>query len=243
MKLEEFRSRGNRRKRAGRMRRVKFLLTGFGGQNVRPPQARSNGGAFFPGAGQQNVDLFNGRLLVRMLLSWEKEIHTHGDRLPHWEQAEATQFVTFRLGDAMPMSRVRQWREERRVWLAEHPEPWTEETQKKYHRRFTARLESWLDEGTGSCPFREAGARKVLAEALLRFHGSRVRHHAWVIIPNHLHVLFTPLVEVKKGIQGWKAASARRLGGRSIWQRNYRGTMIRDARHFGNALRYVGKIR
>ena len=109
----------------------------------------------------------------------------------------------------------------------------------EYHRLFTARLEDWLDEGTGSCLFRGKNAREALAETLLRFHGSRVRHHAWVIMPKHVHVLFTPLVPVRKLIQAWKAASARRLGGGGIWQRNYRDTMIRGEQHFGNALRYV----
>ncbi len=55
---------------------------------------------------------------MRMFLSWEKEIQRHGDRLPHWQQELGTQFVTFRLGDAMPLSRLRQWQEDLRIWLA-----------------------------------------------------------------------------------------------------------------------------
>ena len=39
-------------------------------------------------------------------------------------------------------------------------------------------------------------------------------------------------------MQAWKGISARRIGQGSIWQRNYRDTLIRDAEHFANAVRY-----
>jgi hypothetical protein len=185
------------------------------------------------------LTLLRAVLPITMFLSWEKEIQRHGERLPHWEQEEGTQFVTFRLGDAMPNSKLRQWRAERRVWLAGHPDPWPEETEREYHRLFTARLEDWLDEGMGSCLLRRLEARVLLSGTLMRFQGSRVRHHAWVIMPNHVHLLFTPMVPVATLVQGWKATSARLLGSGPIWQRNYRDTLIRDVRHFGNALRYV----
>ncbi len=91
----------------------------------------------------------------------------------------------------------------------------------------------------GSCLFRKEEARVILSRTLMQFHGNRVRHHAWVIMPNPVHVLFIPVVPVAKLVQGWKASSARLLGKKSVWQRNYRDTLIRDARHFGNAWRYV----
>ena len=36
------------------------------------------------------------------------EILKHGAKLPHWQQGEVMQFVTFRLGDAMPAGKLRQ---------------------------------------------------------------------------------------------------------------------------------------
>src|SRR5687767_11158744 len=44
--------------------------------------------------------------------------------LPHWEQAEATYFVTFGLADAVPASLRAQWEEELTNWLPHHPKPW-----------------------------------------------------------------------------------------------------------------------
>jgi hypothetical protein len=61
------------------------------------------------------------------------EIQKHGFKLPHWQQGEAMQFVTFRLGDAMPAGKLRQWKEELAIWRTVHPKPWTPEQEMEYH--------------------------------------------------------------------------------------------------------------
>ena len=121
----------------------------------------------------------------------------------------------------------------------ETPKPWSKEIEMEYHRRFSAKIERWLDDGMGSCVFGDPEARRVLAECLMRFEGERVRHEAWVIMPNHVHVLFSPAVPLERLIQAWKSHCARLLGKGPIWQRNYRDTMIRDAGHHANVLRYI----
>ena len=73
----------------------------------------------------------------------------------------------------------------------------------------------------------------------MKFQGDRVEHQAWVIMPNHVHLLFTPHAPLEKLVQAWKATSARLIGKGGIWQRNYRDTLIRDAAHFANAVRYI----
>ncbi|MFU8894357.1 MAG: transposase [Luteolibacter sp.] len=163
----------------------------------------------------------------------------HGAKLPHWQQAETMQFVTIRLGDAMPQGKLRHWKDEVDAWRQHHPEPWTEEVRKEYHRRFTKQLEDWLDAGAGSCLLADAAARAVLEETLMRDHETRAVHHAWVIMPNHAHLLFTPQVPLEALMKSWKGVSARRIGKGSIWQRGYRDTMIRDGEHFANAVRYI----
>lgn len=44
-------------------------------------------------------------------LNPDERIQKHGDKLPHWQQAEVMQFVTFRLGDALPKAKVDHWKE------------------------------------------------------------------------------------------------------------------------------------
>jgi putative transposase len=167
------------------------------------------------------------------------EIFKHGESLPHWQQGEAMQFVTFRLADAMPQTKLRQWREERETWIHHHPKPWDNKSEAEYHRLFTWKIEDWLDQGAGSCIFKKVECRQVLEDALMHDHLSKATHHAWVIMPNHVHLLFTPNAAIEKLMQSWKGVSARKIRQGSIWQKNYRDTLIRDASHFANAVRYI----
>ncbi len=58
-------------------------------------------------------------------------------------------------------------------------------------------------------------------------------------MPNHAHLLFKPMAPLEKLLQAWKGVSARRIGQGSIWQENYRDTIMRDGKHFENAVRYI----
>jgi len=149
------------------------------------------------------------------------------------------QFVTFRLGDALPSETVLHWKNQRDSWRSTWPPPWTPEQEAEYHQRFTAKLETWLDQGAGSCLLEDPSNRVILAEVLMRFQGERVNHHAWVIMPNHVHLIFKPMVPLETLMQAWKSISAKQIGKGSIWQSNYRDTMIRDGDHFANAVRYI----
>lgn len=169
----------------------------------------------------------------------DKPIEKHGLVLPHWKQDEVMQFVTFRLGDSLPAEKIRHWKKQKLLWEKSWPEPWTPEQQAEYHRRFTWRLEKWLDGCEGSCILQKSSNREILEAVLMFDEGTKVEHHAWVIMPNHVHLLFKPLAPVESLIQAWKSISARRIGKGSIWQQNYRDTLIRDSGHFINAVRYI----
>ncbi len=172
-------------------------------------------------------------------LDGNEEIQTHGHKLPHWQQSEVMQFVTFRLADAMPTSKVAIWREQRDIWLQHHPKPWDKKTTHVYHCKFTTQLEKWLDQNMGSCLFRKAQQRSTLEQVLIFDEAKRVEHISWVIMPNHVHALFTPKHPLPELIKSWKGISARKIGKGSIWQKNYRDTLIRDYSHFANAVRYI----
>ena len=167
------------------------------------------------------------------------EIEIHGAKLPHWQQADSMQFVTFRLVDAMPQDKLLEWKEDYGKWLAHHPKPWSPAEYQEYRKRFVGTLERWLDEGAGSCLLAEATARRQLEETLMHDHGTRAEHHAWVIMPNHAHLLFIAHARLEVLMKSWKGVSARKIGQGSIWQKGYRDTMIRNERHFANAVRYI----
>lgn len=96
-----------------------------------------------------------------------------------------------------------------------------------------------MDAGAGSCLLADSQCRRFLEETLMRDQGERVEHQAWVIMPNHVHLLSSPRVEIGSLLKIWKGVSARRIGKGSIWQRNYRDTLVRDSGHFANAVRYI----
>lgn len=56
---------------------------------------------------------------------------------------------------------------------------------------------------------------------------------------NHVHLIFTARARLEQLMKSWKGISARRIGKGSIWQKGYRDTIIRDATHFANAVRYI----
>src|SRR5262245_9412422 len=107
--------------------------------------------------------------------------HSRG-YLPHWEAGEIAQSITFRLADSLPATLLAQWRNE----LERLP---NEEAAKE--RRI--RIERALDQGRGSCALRNPAVAETLEQTLLKFDGEKYRLHAWTIMPNHVHVLATPL--------------------------------------------------
>ena len=166
-------------------------------------------------------------------------IDRHGSDLPHWQQDEVLQFITFRLGDSLPTSKLKLWQTERNAWLAKYPEPWSAEIQGEYDRLFSARFEQWLDAGYGSCLLAEPKHRRELVAVLEYDQMGRVEFISWVIMPNHVHLLFRPKYPLPELIKSWKGISARRIEKGPIWQRNYRDTLIRDEAHLGRVVRYI----
>ena len=174
------------------------------------------------------------------------EIRHTQNRFPHWQQYGATYFVTFRLADSIPALVLGQWQDEREAWLRAHPKPWSLDAEIEYHRRFSAALERWLDEGHGSCVFRRHDCATIVAETLRHFEGDRAVMISFAVMPNHVHALFVQNSEwpLEKLIRSWKGFTARQINkllGRtgSFWQRDYFDRLVRDEKHFFNCVRYI----
>jgi len=175
-----------------------------------------------------------------------EDIRFTANRLPHWQQRGAVYFVTFRLADAVPHHLRTRWESERATWLRFHPQPWTVETEREYHDRFSGAIERWLDAGHGSCVLRRHDCAAVVVEALRHFDGERIAQIAWVVMPNHVHAVFvlnSPWL-LENIILSWKGFTARHINpliahtGR-VWQRDYFDRLVRDAKHLANCIRYI----
>ena len=150
--------------------------------------------------------------------------------LPHCDAPRVTQFVTFMLHDAFPVTRRREW------------EGILGDPQDSQRRR---RLEAWLDRGHGDCWLRHERLAGIVEAQLLAENGKAYGMKAWVVMPNHVHLVVdvwaTPL---SKLIQRWKGASARaanRVLNRTgrFWEPEYFDTLIRDEEHLKQAVRYT----
>jgi arylsulfatase A len=160
--------------------------------------------------------------------------HSRG-YLPHFDGGAISQFLTFRTAGSLPRSVIDAWRAELRC------SPATEAALEVYRR-----AEAYLDEGHGPCPLVEPRLAGLVEDALLHFDGERYRLHAWVVMPNHVHMLVPPcetwrLAELAKSWKSWTARRANALLNQHVafWQREYFDRYIRNGKHFRAVVSYI----
>lgn len=167
-------------------------------------------------------------------------------QLPHWHQEDTWSFVTWRLADALPSEKLTQWRLEKERWRIIHPEPWDAKTEEEYHHRFTQQIQDWLDQGSGSCVLRNPEYAAIVANSLLHFDQQRYKLASFVVMPNHVHVLFAPIegFMLQEILHSWKRHSAReinKLSGKTgrLWQEDYWDRLVRNEKHFRKVDEYI----
>jgi valyl-tRNA synthetase len=167
-------------------------------------------------------------------------------RLPHWQQASATYFVTFRLADSIPADKLAYIEEERDRWLAWHPEPWTEEQKREYYARFCVPIEQWLDTGYGSCVLAEPEAAAIVARALKHFDSQRYQLRSWIVMPNHVHALVTPKAGHRLGdiLHTWKRFTVREINRLrrqkgQLWQHESYDHIVRSEESLHRISKYI----
>ena len=174
------------------------------------------------------------------------EVYTR--KLPHWRQEGCTYFVTFRTADSLPKSALRELATKRADWERENPPPHTDEQLQEKHRLLSRLEEQWLDAGHGECPFRLAAPRDILRNKLNHAAKDKLVTRAWVIMPNHVHALFTPLPEQRlelglKSIKGGSAVKVNKALGRSgtLWFDESFDRIVRNRNHLWKCLQYIGR--
>ena len=184
-----------------------------------------------------------------------KAYHRH---LPHWRRKGACYGVTFRLRDSLPNDVILAFQAERAEWLKRLDEaarsacgevPVSErEAWEKFGREQHVRLDRFLDGGRGECLWKAPDFRSVLCSALHHFDGERVELQAYVIMPNHVHILCRPLGETRleELCGSWKRRSAqqvqRRLGRTgALWLDESHDRIIRGAIHYQRAVCYIAR--
>ena len=172
--------------------------------------------------------------------------------LPHCDYPGLLQSITYRLADSLPASALERMDAELRSLPPQ---------QRIRARR--RRIEEWLDAGHGCCVLRWPEAAVCVVENWQHFAGERYDLIAWVVMPNHVHLLIRVYEGISLGkiVQSWKSYTGRRIrammeegqagarrsqAGRSseelvggVWMREYWDRYIRDERHFEAVVGYI----
>jgi putative transposase len=150
--------------------------------------------------------------------------------LPHRDKPGLTQFVTFRLADSFPESLRSEW---------EHLSKIEDDRERR------AELEAYLDKGRGECHLRRTDVAQLIEDNFRQFSGDRYDLRAWVVMPNHIHVLFkTKTVPMSEIVGAWKKHTGRlanKLIGKrgAFWAEDYFAVFMRDTEHERQTVHYI----
>ena len=150
--------------------------------------------------------------------------------LPHFDAPGTRQFITYRLADALPAVRRSEW---------EHFLKLEDDLEKQ------RKIEAYLDKGYGECHLRDQRVANLVQENLWHHDGVKYRLLAWVIMPNHVHVLVeiwrVPLGEILKSWKSYTSKEANKILGRksTFWEDDYFDRYIRDDEHYRRVVHYI----
>jgi putative transposase len=154
---------------------------------------------------------------------------SHRRRLPHLYEVGRTVFLTWRIHDSLPSNRA-------------FP------TDALSSGKAFAAMDRLLDEAAVGPRYL---AEPAVAEAIVHavhFNANELRHyrlHAFVIMPNHVHILATPLVPLPimmkslKGITAKRANAILRLTGRRFWQDESYDHLVRNDQELIKIMNYI----
>jgi putative transposase len=85
---------------------------------------------------------------------------------------------------------------------------------------------------------------KLLIDTLCHYQGTAYLLHEFVIMPDHIHVLITPLTSLEKAVQfikgGFSFRAKKELGSNmEVWQKGFQDHRIRDAGDYAQHIRYI----
>lgn len=155
--------------------------------------------------------------------------------LPHWRQEGVTYFVTFRLADSIPREAVQLWRRQQTEWLDRHLLPFSNEEKREYFELFVRCFHRWLDKATGVCLLRKSVHRDIVSNAMGHFDGTRYHLGHWVIMPNHVHAIITPIGDnsLSEILHSWKSFTSKKINAArgevgTVWQKESFDHIVRS---------------
>ena len=92
--------------------------------------------------------------------------------------------------------------------------------------------------------FRAEPWARLIVDTLYHYRGSAYLLHEFVVMPEHIHLLITPLATLEKAAQfikgGFSYRARKELGSNlEIWQTGFSDHRIRDAKDYAQHVRYI----
>src|ERR1700677_3682599 len=92
--------------------------------------------------------------------------------------------------------------------------------------------------------FRNERWARLLIDTLYHYRGTAYLLHEFVVMPDHMHVLLTPLTSLEKAMQfikgGFSYRAKKELGSNmEVWQKGFSDHRIRDANDYGTHVTYI----
>ena len=180
-------------------------------------------------------------------VNFDEEISiTFKDNLPHADQKGKYQYVTFRLADSLPSSKCKELKAITEDFLELNPKPWNHETLIRYWQSIGHLENKLLDNGYGECLLRRPEVREIVSSAIKHFDGERYDIIAYVIMPNHVHLLIQckesySISQIISSIKRFSANQVNKLLNRKgpFWMKRYFDRLPRNEEDFTHYIKYI----
>jgi REP element-mobilizing transposase RayT len=160
--------------------------------------------------------------------------HSRG-YLPHFDGIVISQSISLHLADAVPRKVIEGWKRELDA---------RNSTQDK--ALLQRRIERYADQGYGEAFFKDDRLAEMVQETLLKDDGKKYRLSAWVVMPNHVHLLLArvdecTLSDIMQSFKSITSHKANKTLGRNgqFWMLEYFDRYSRNATHYKKTVEYI----
>ena len=168
------------------------------------------------------------------------------DNLPHMHQEGVIQYITFRLNDSLPQKARDEIKNRLTNFKENNPEPWDNNTTYRYWTLMGKLQSRLLDNGYGNCILKDPEVRKIVDDAIIHCNGLTYELIAYVVMPNHVHMLIKPIeqhsvMSIMQSLKSFTASRINRLTGNKgpVWMKRYYDRMVRNPRDLEHYVKYI----
>ncbi|MFZ1731132.1 MAG: transposase [Bacteroidota bacterium] len=165
--------------------------------------------------------------------------------LPHLDGVNVIQHITYHLSDSVPSQALMN-----KKTICE-----SIKNEEQRLRRFRTLIDEFMDSGYGSCLLKTPELAQVIIDTWEHFREARYDLLAYVVMPNHCHVLIQTNGQctLPQIVLSWKSFTARRINewktqrglievhdtNRKVWHHDYWDRYIRNLTHYYRVVEYI----